>query len=240
MAHFSVKQRRPFKNSFCPSLRHRRQTASRCLANFYSPFTKLTNTFVFPLNIPAFTAMHRLKPVLPKSHAAALWRTAAVVRHRRNVADEHDVQSCGRQRTDSRFAPRAGALYPHFHALHAVLIARYARGSQRSLLRSVRRALARTLKTDGAGRGPAHGAAVGVGDSNLRVVERRGHIHEAVWDYTALALLLEFLLPLSRGRFCRRCAFRRSRCSLWFFCHDSLRSFFSEIQNPRKDGLPMR
>src|SRR5690242_3323030 len=38
MAHFSVKQRRPFKNSFCPSLRHRRQTASRCLANFYSPF----------------------------------------------------------------------------------------------------------------------------------------------------------------------------------------------------------
>src|SRR6266852_1894385 len=34
IAHFSVKHRKPFKNSFCPSRRHRRQTASRCLANF--------------------------------------------------------------------------------------------------------------------------------------------------------------------------------------------------------------
>jgi hypothetical protein len=37
MAHFSVKQRSPFKNNFCPSRRHRRQTASRCLANFDLP-----------------------------------------------------------------------------------------------------------------------------------------------------------------------------------------------------------
>src|SRR5271167_4728915 len=42
MAHLSVKQRMPFKNSFCPSRRHRRQTASLCLANFYSPFAKLS------------------------------------------------------------------------------------------------------------------------------------------------------------------------------------------------------
>src|SRR5437870_12287129 len=44
IAHFSVKQRRPFKNSFCPSRRHRRQTASRCLANFYSPSERLDET----------------------------------------------------------------------------------------------------------------------------------------------------------------------------------------------------
>jgi hypothetical protein len=36
-----VKQRNPFKNSFCPSRRHRRQTASLCLANFYLPSQKL-------------------------------------------------------------------------------------------------------------------------------------------------------------------------------------------------------
>src|SRR5215831_13842926 len=53
MAHFSVKQRRPFKNSFCPSLRHRRQTASRCLANFYSPFEKTFRSYPIPRFRPA-------------------------------------------------------------------------------------------------------------------------------------------------------------------------------------------
>src|SRR5277367_1903565 len=38
MAHFSVKHRRPFKKSFCPSRRHSRQTASRCLAKCFSFF----------------------------------------------------------------------------------------------------------------------------------------------------------------------------------------------------------
>src|SRR5260370_22217747 len=51
IAHFSVKQRRPFKNSFCPSRRHRRQTASRCLANFYSPFPKLSKSFLIVINL---------------------------------------------------------------------------------------------------------------------------------------------------------------------------------------------
>src|SRR5207248_6761168 len=51
MAHFSVKQRRPFKNSFCPSLRHRRQTASRCLANDISPL--LLTTISFRITYPS-------------------------------------------------------------------------------------------------------------------------------------------------------------------------------------------
>src|SRR5258708_8062604 len=65
MAHFSVKHRKPFKNSFCPSLRHRRQTASRCLANFYSPFQKLSKLFVAQqlFAVLAFSKKaHRLKP----------------------------------------------------------------------------------------------------------------------------------------------------------------------------------
>src|SRR5271170_6427351 len=45
MAHFSVKHRRPFRKSFIPSRRHKRQTASRCLAKALSPFQKLPNLF---------------------------------------------------------------------------------------------------------------------------------------------------------------------------------------------------
>src|SRR5260370_38586160 len=51
MAHFSAKQRSPFKNSFCPSRRHRRQTASRCLAKYVSPLlpTTISSRIVLPL-----------------------------------------------------------------------------------------------------------------------------------------------------------------------------------------------
>src|ERR1700689_3702419 len=45
MAHFSVKHRSPFRKSFIPSRRHKRQTASRCLAKALSPFLKLPNLF---------------------------------------------------------------------------------------------------------------------------------------------------------------------------------------------------
>src|SRR5256885_3890849 len=210
MAHFSVKQRKPFKKSFCPSRRHRRQTASRCLANFYSPFPKLSESFLM---------------AVISSNAAALRRTAAVVRNRRDVADQHDVQSGGSQRAHGGLASGAGTLHPNFHALHPVLVARHARGSQRGLLRGVRRALARALEADRTRRGPAHDAAIRVRDGNLRIVERRRDVHHAVWNNTALALLLEFFFAL-------RCCWRFSRgyCRvrrcilLLLFGHDSLHS----------------
>src|SRR5256884_8017979 len=93
--------------------------------------------------------------------------------------------------------PPRSTLFPYttlFRSLHAILIARHARGGQRSLLRGVRRALARAFEADRSSRGPAHGAAVQVGDRDLRVVERRSHVHEAVRDHATFALLLEFLL----------------------------------------------
>src|SRR5579859_1300717 len=161
------------------------------------------------------------------SHAAALRRTAAVVRNRRNVANQNNVQPRGGERADRGFAAGTGPLYAHFDALHAVLVARDARGRQRGLLRGVRRALARTLEADGAGGRPAHGASVGIGDGDLRVVERRSHVHDTVRDNAALTLLLEFFLALC-GRFSWRCAFRRSCRGFWFFCHDSLRFVLSQ------------
>src|SRR6201999_3252131 len=99
-----------------------------------------------------------------ESNAAALWRTAAVVRNRRDVADDDNVQARSGERAHGGFAAGAGTLDANLDALHAVLVARDARGGKRSLLRGIGRALTRTFEADRASRGPAHGAAVGVGD----------------------------------------------------------------------------
>src|ERR1700720_2647928 len=120
IAHFSVKHRKPFKNSFCPSRRHRRQTASRCLANFL---------FSLPQTLKNFLWLTHFW-LSAKSNSAALWRTAAVVRNRRDVANHHDVQSRGSQRAYGGLASGPRALYANFHALHPVLVARDPRGSQ--------------------------------------------------------------------------------------------------------------
>src|SRR5439155_1739797 len=244
MAHFSVKQRRPFENRFGPSLRHRRQTASRCLANFYSPFEKICKLSQSPDSVRRRWHRHsRLCTILcapaksggaANSHAAALRGPAAIVWNRRNVANQHNVQPRGGQGADGGFPSGTRALYTNFHALHAILIARHARGGQRSLLRGVRRALARAFEADRSSRGPAHGAAVQVGDRDLRVVERRSHVHEAVRDHATFALLLEFLLALCR-RLRRRRTFRRGSRAFWFFCHDALRSFDCQILNLSKE-----
>src|SRR3979490_833774 len=65
IAHFSVKHRKPFKNSFCPSRRHRRQTASRCLANF---LFSLPQTLKKSLWLSYFFLLHsQIVAVLGKS-----------------------------------------------------------------------------------------------------------------------------------------------------------------------------
>src|SRR5260370_10963459 len=174
IAHFSVKQRKPFKNNFCPSRRHRRQTASRCLANFYSPFPKLSKSFLLVgqafLSVLFCLPRRRGQTRMSVLHAAALRRTAAVVRNRSDIADYHDVESRGGQCPHSRLASGTGTLHANLHALHPVLITRHARGSQRGLLRGVRRAFARSLKPDRPRRGPAHGAPVGIPNAELRLV----------------------------------------------------------------------
>src|ERR1700686_664413 len=223
-AHFSVKHRKPFKNSFCPSRRHRRQTASRCLANFLFSLPQTLKNSVW----------HSQSRLRSKSNSAALWRTAAVVRNRRDVANHHDMQSCGGQRAHRGLASGARAFHFHFHALHPVLVARDACGRQRSLLRGVRRAFTRTFEADSTSGRPAHHAAIRVRDGDLRVVERRGDVHVTVRHHATLALLLEFLLALRcRCRLCRCPGIRCSSCGLWFFCHVLLQSFCA-----RSETLP--
>src|SRR5712692_899026 len=154
------------------------------------------------------------------SNAAALWRTAAVVRDGRDVADHHDVQTRSGQGAHGGLASRPRALHAHFHALHSILVARDAGSRERSLLGGVRGALARALEADGTRGRPAHGAAIRVGDGDLRVVERRSDVHQAMRNDTALPLLLELLLALRRRcRFCRCSGLRRCGCGFRFFCH---------------------
>src|ERR1700730_9601523 len=134
-----------------------------------------------------------------KLNAAAFRRTATVVRNRSDVADSHDVQAGGGQRAHGGFAAGAGTLHANFHALHAELVPRGTRGRQRSLLRRIRRALARTLEADCAGRRRTDHPAIRIGDGDLGIVERSGHVHDAVRHGAALALLLElFLLFITR------------------------------------------
>src|SRR5215831_15498379 len=92
----------------------------------------------------------------------------------------------------------------------------------------------RTLEADRASGGPAHSAAIGIGDRDLRVVERRSDVHQAVRDGAALALFLEFFFALARGG--GRFAYCVGCCVCRFLCHFVLRFFESvmlKTSNPR-------
>src|SRR5882762_5159319 len=91
--------------------------------------------------------LKNLRPRRPElqifaSDAAALWRTAAVVRNRRDVADGYDVQPGGSQGAHRGFTAGTRTLHFHFHALHAELVAGGACSGQRSLLGGIGCALA--------------------------------------------------------------------------------------------------
>src|SRR4029077_3866273 len=58
------------------------------------------------------------------SNAAALRRTAAVVRNRRDVADHHDVEAGGGKSAYGGLASGTGTLNADLHALHPVLVTR--------------------------------------------------------------------------------------------------------------------
>src|SRR5512137_288389 len=77
--------------------------------------------------------------------AAALLRTAAVVRDRRHVRNQIDADAQRGQRPHRRLAPRAGALDAHIEVLDALLL----RGTASHFgghLGGKRRGLARTLE----------------------------------------------------------------------------------------------
>src|SRR5512145_88850 len=96
MAHLSVKHFSAFRNSFSPSRRHWRHFASRFLAKIHSLDTTLFR------------------------------RTAAVMRHWRNVRNAGDFETGGVQRAHCGFATGAGALDANLQVLDATLDGRFA------------------------------------------------------------------------------------------------------------------
>src|SRR6266851_6869506 len=98
MAHFSVKQRAPFKNSLMPSRRHCRHTAARYRATLSPPL-----------------------------HPTPLGRTAPIVRNRRHVTDGGDLEAHGLERPDGRLPPCPRTPHEHLDLLETQ-IHRLARG----------------------------------------------------------------------------------------------------------------
>src|SRR5262245_42257833 len=105
----------------------------------------------------------------------------AVVRLRGHVLDAEDLEPRGLERADRRLAARARALDEDLDLLEAVLHA-LAGARVGGHLRRERRRLARALEAGRAGGLPDDDVALGVGERDDRVVERRLDVRLADGD----------------------------------------------------------
>src|SRR5262249_39967213 len=126
--------------------------------------------------------------LLPTSDPATLWRTASVVRLRRDVGDGAHLEASGGQRTDGGLPARTPALDRDVDLSHAVLHGA-ARGRLRGQLRGERSGLPRTLESDLTGGRPRDHGTGRVRDGHDRVVERALDVRLPVGD------VLSFLAP---------------------------------------------
>src|SRR5438874_1427027 len=156
IGHLSLKHFVPLRNSFMPSRRHKRHTASLYLAKFSSPiqfavqFTGLADLSSWTNQVSKF---HRFDvrfhfqtfETLQREtlYSPSLRRTTAVVRNRRHVFNRANFDSCRGQRANGRLATRAWTADADFDGAHS-MIARHVSGVHCGLLRRKRRAFART------------------------------------------------------------------------------------------------
>ncbi len=111
------------------------------------------------------------------------------MRNRRHVFNQLDIESSGLQRSDRAFATRTWALDPHFYIAHPKL-SRLLGCLLSSALASERSAFAAALETRGSSSRPAKRIALGVGDRDGRIVERRVNVHDSIRDVASDTLLL--------------------------------------------------
>ena len=111
--------------------------------------------------------------------AAALRRTATVVRNRRHILDLRNLDTEAVQRANSGLATRAWALDAHFQVLHAALDGNFACRFSRNL-RCKRGRLPRTLEACTTGRRPRQSVALTVGNGDDGVVEGRVDMRDAL------------------------------------------------------------
>src|SRR5690606_10113192 len=125
------------------------------------------------------------------SETTVLGRTAAVVRAGGHVGDGADLEADTTERPDRRLAARARTLDVDVDLLHAVFHG-LTTGGLGGHAGGVRRRLAGALESDGAAGGPRDHRAAGVGDRDVRVVERALDVGLALND--VLLLLAAHLL----------------------------------------------
>lgn len=113
--------------------------------------------------------------------AAFLSGTTTIVRNRRDVFDQFDVQARGLQRRDRTFASAAGTLDANFDVTHPELLCLFG-GLLCRTLAGKRRAFSRAFETARSRRCPAQGVALGVGDRHGGVVEGRIDVRNARID----------------------------------------------------------
>src|SRR3954453_16837932 len=142
-----------------PSRRQRRHTASLYRAKVFSYFSvdRFTRMAALPpdpksiVSWMIFRCSNEQSDSPQQFHLATdqwpllldpalLRRTAAVMRHRRDVLDGAHIEARGGQSAHRRLASRARPAHLHVHAAHAV-IARLIGGVRGRLLRGKRRAL---------------------------------------------------------------------------------------------------
>src|ERR1700744_5121068 len=122
------------------------------------------------------------------SDATTLGRTAAVVRHRRNVADAANLDAGGGEGADRGLAAGGGTGDAHIDRADAG-VAACVGCTDGGLLRGERSSLAGAAEAERAGRFPAERVAHLVGDGDDGVVERGLNKDEAEWNVLAFALL---------------------------------------------------
>src|SRR6266511_3536262 len=171
IAHFSVRQRSPFRKSFIPSRRHclhfgeRSRAIRRAASSWDGRRSAAKNAAHFPRE---FCRDSHQQPL----DSPPLLGTDAVVRLRRDVAHAEDLEPRCLERADRRLTARTGPLDEDLDLLQAVLhpLARARVGGH---LCSKRRRLAGALEAGRAGGLPRDHVSVLVGERDDRVVERR-------------------------------------------------------------------
>src|SRR3984893_9693120 len=130
----------------------------------------------------------KTKDYVAASDAAALGRTAAVVRHRRNVADAANLDAGGGEGADRGLTAGAGTGDAHIDRTDAV-VAGCVGSTDGRLLRCERGSVAGAAEAERAGGLPRERVADLVGDGDDGVVERSLDEDETEWNVLPLALL---------------------------------------------------
>ena len=150
-------------------------------------------------------------------NATLLARTTAVVRDRRYVFDQLDIQPSCLQRGDGAFTTRARTLHADFNVSHAKLGCLF-RSLLSGALPSKRGALSTSFESARTGTCPAQRITLGIGDRHGRIIERGVDVRDATSDIATDPLFLVCLCHskvsnLSRGfeLECKKWCFSLSR-----------------------------